>query len=144
MNARASSSDTGRSKPCKTGTLGSNSGRTGATLVAKQFQMLGMRADEYDARRRATARETRALGQKAVAGMDRGAASRLGGFDDRLLVEVRRRAFASERVGLVGNAVVQAGGVVLGVRRRRYASLDQPRHGRFGWRFRRGWRSANF
>ena len=97
--------------------VGGDCRSTGTTLVAEQFEMFGVGTDEDDACRITAAGETGAFGEEAVARMDGLASGGRRGVDNRLFVEVRRRALIGERVGLVGHARMQARGVVLRVDR---------------------------
>ena len=79
-----------------------------ARLVAHQADDLRVGADELDVARLADFREVGALGQEAVAGMDRVGAGDFGGADDRRHVEVAvgaaRRADADVLVGELARA----------------------------------------
>ncbi len=83
-------------------------------LVAEQLERLRTRADERDARGRASAREIRALGEEAVAGVNRVAPGVVRDAHDLLGVEIRARPAAAERARLVGARDVQRARVVLG------------------------------
>ena len=88
-------------------------------LVAEQFQRLHRRADEADARRRAAPREFRALGEEAVARVQRVAARCLRGVDHRVDIEVGAAPHALQRMRLIGAAHMQRRRVVRGVDRDR-------------------------
>ena len=81
-------------------------------FVSEQLERVDRRTDESDPIRGAAAGECGAFGKEAVAGVQRVAAGRFGGCDDRFNVEVGARADAAERVRFVGAADMQRGRVV--------------------------------
>ena len=103
--------------------------RTRSALVAEEFQHLGPRADEGDARVGAGGCEVRVLGQEAVAGMDRVAVRIHRPPDDTFDVEVRGHAAAIQGDRLVGDPQVESVRVVLGVHR---DGVDAKIHRRAG------------
>ena len=94
--------------------LRSDGGGAGAGFVPEQLEVLDVRTDEGDARVGTASSKIRALGQEAVAGVDRVTARRLRGSDDLVPVEVGARTEAGKRVGFVRDPRVQACRVVLG------------------------------
>src|SRR6185295_2639529 len=90
-------------------------------LVAEEFEHLGRRSDEGDARVTAGPREVRILGEESVAGMDGVDLDALGQVDDAVDVEIRGdRALAlADLVGLVGLEAVEAEAVFPRVNRDR-------------------------
>ena len=81
-------------------------------FVAEQLERVDRGTDEGDPVRGAAAGECGAFGEEAVAGMQRVAAGRFGGFDDRFNIEVGARAYAAELMRFVGAADMQRGRVV--------------------------------
>ena len=89
-------------------------------LVAHRFDGARVRADEDDSRFAERPRESRALGEEAVAGMHRLRARLLGGGDDLLDHEIGLgRRGRSDRDRLVGHFDVQRVLVGLGINRDR-------------------------
>ena len=87
----------------------------GPALVAEEFEMLGLRAHEFDSRIRATLGEARPFRQESVTRVNRTATRVLRGLHDGFFVQVRRRTDTVERAGFVGRSNVQAGRIVLGM-----------------------------
>ena len=85
-------------------------------LVAERVDRLGRRADEDDARVATLARKRRALGQQAVAGVDRVDLVALGQLDDLVLGQIGRDRLQppADQVRLVGLVAVQVDAVFLG------------------------------
>ena len=89
-------------------------------LVAHRLDGLDIRPDEHDARRLQRLGESRVLGQKAVARMDRLRARLLGRLDDLLHHEIGLRgAGAGPMDSLVGHIDVHRVAVGLGIDRHR-------------------------
>ena len=98
-------------------------------LVAEEVEVLDLRPDEGQARRRAAPGELAPLGQKAVAGVNGVAAALQGRLDHRVHVEVGGGAAPRQGAGLVGHAPVQAVGVVGREDRHRAATEVRRRPG---------------
>src|SRR5215203_1683728 len=86
-----------------------------ACLVAKQLKSVNAWTDKGDPGLGAPTCEIGALGQEAVAGVDRVAAGGLGYCDDRVGIKVRTRPPPWKGKRLVGHLRMQALGIVLGV-----------------------------
>ena len=85
-----------------------------------------------------------ALGEEAVAGMDGIAARCLGRRDDRVGVQIGRRALARQQLELRRRRADAGCARRPRNERRPWAVPDRPRRGRCGWRSRRDWRSGAF
>ena len=119
-NSFASSSVVGPPVPSMIGHAAAFRQRLGRDLVAEQIERLGRRADEDDALLGAAPRQRGILAEKAVAGMQRVAAGRLGGRDDRLDIEIGPRAASRDFTSFVGGADMQRQRVVRRDRSRRW------------------------
>ena len=94
---------------------GDEGGGAGLGLVAEEVEVFGGRADEGEAGGGDGAGEVGAFGEEAVAGVDGVCPGGLCGGDDVFDVQVGGRTLAGELVGFVGDADVEAGGVVFRV-----------------------------
>ena len=106
----------GPSVPRRTG-VGALRGEARLALAAEQGQILDTGADERDSCRGAGVGQLRVLGQESVARVHSVAGAVPRGPDDRVDVQIRGHALASEQDGFVRNAGVQRFGVVLSVHR---------------------------
>ncbi len=113
-----------------------------AGLVAEQLEVLRPAARRTSGRPRRRLREIAALGEEAVARMDRIAAGRLGRRDH--LARCRGRRPRPARAAAAPRRPRAHAGSPRRPRntRRRSAAPCRPRRGRCGWRSRRDWRSA--
>ena len=98
-------------------------------LVAEQRQLIGCRADEAHAHRRAVSCEVGALGEKTVAGVQRVATVLKRNGDQPRAIQVRRRPAGAQRHRRVGRAHMRRLRVVVGVHRdARHTQIAQGAH----------------